>query len=151
MLRIALVAVMAFTATAGAFAQEWTKAQKEVWQVVEDGWKCYQTGNVDGIAAIIHPRYQGWDDKSFLPYSKDKSMQQYKEWKDITKLDFYDIEPARITVTENAALVDYYYSFSITTTLADKKETKERKGMYVEFYVKEGGKWLLLGDMTTHQ
>jgi hypothetical protein len=149
--RIALVAVMAFIATSGARAQEWTKAQKEVWQVVEDGWKYWQTGNVDGLAAITHPKYQGWDNKSFLPYSKDKSMQQYQEWKDFTKLDYYDIEPARITVIENAAVVDYYYNYSITITQGDKKETKDSKGRNAEFYVKEGGKWLLLGDMTTRE
>ena len=54
-------------------------------------------------------------------------------------------------MTDNAAVIDYYYDYTLTTTIADKKETKQRKGMVVEFYVKEGGKWLLLGDMTTHE
>jgi hypothetical protein len=31
----------------------------------------------------------------------------------------------------------------------DKKQVHE-KGKNVEFYVKEGGKWLLLGDMTVN-
>lgn len=151
LLKFAIVAFVAFIATTTAYAQEWTKAQNEVWQVTENTWKFYQTGNVDGVTAVLHPKYQGWDDQSFLPYSKDKSLDWFQQLKTNTTLDNYDIEPARIVVTENAAVIDYYYNYNVTIKTGDKKETKERKGMTVEFYVKEGGKWLLLGDMTVHE
>lgn len=149
--RIAAVVMMTLFATAGAFAQEWTKAQKEVWQVCENAWKDYQTGNWDGVSAYMHPNYQGWDDQTPLPYSKEKAMQLIKENFTTAKMASYDIEPARIVVVKDAALIDYYYSYTLVPTQGDKKEIKERKGMFVEFYVKEGGKWLCLGDMTTRQ
>lgn len=144
-----MLALMAIFATSGAFSQEWTKAQSEVWQVVEKAWKDYQTGNWESVAASMHPNYQGWDDHTFLPYSKEKALQQVKDYFTTAKLQSFDIEPARITVIKDAAVVNYYYYYTLVTVLADKKETLERKGMYVEFYVKDGGKWLLLGDMTT--
>ena len=150
-LRISVVVALALIATSGVLAQEWSKAQNEVWQVCENGWKNWKAGNFDGIAAIIHPKYNGWDDQTPLPYTKEKTMRQYEEWKTKTSMVSYDIEPARIIVTENAAVIDYYYSFSMIVTKDDKKETVNRKGMYVEFYVKEKGNWLLLADMTTHQ
>ena len=150
-LRIAVVLLLGLITTSGVHAQEWSKAQNEVWQVCENGWKNWKTGNTDEMAAVIHPKYHGWDDQTPLPYTKEKAMQQYEEWKAKTSLVSYDIEPARIVVTENAAVIDYYYSLIMTVTQDDKKETVKRKGMYVEFYVKEKGSWLLLADMTTHQ
>ncbi|MFO7615818.1 MAG: nuclear transport factor 2 family protein [Bacteroidales bacterium] len=149
-MKMAVLAMVTLIATAGAFAQEWTKAQKEVWQVCETAWKDYQNQNWDGVAAYMHPNYQGWDDQSPLPYSKEKAMQMIKERFTTVKLTSYDIEPARIVVLKDAALIDYYYSYTIVSMQGDKKEFKELKGMFVEFYVKEGGKWLCLGDMTTH-
>jgi hypothetical protein len=137
--------------TISVLAQEWTKEQKEVWQVCENSWKNYKAGNISFIAAVTHPKYQGWDDQSPLPYSKEKVIQLLEENKTKASVDFYEIEPARIVVTENAAVIDYYYNYSMTVTQNDKKEVVKRKGMYVEFYVKEKGSWLLLADMTTRQ
>ena len=61
----------------GASGQEWTKAQKEVWQIVEDGWMKWKTGDFDGYTAILHEKYQGWSDDDPLPYSKEKLVGQY--------------------------------------------------------------------------
>jgi len=107
--------------------------------------KCINQNNNNNLE-----KYQGWDDKSSLPISKEKAIQSYQELNKIRKLGVYDIEPARITVTENAAVIDYYYSFTATYTTGGKKESRDISGKNVEFWVKEGGKWLLLGDMTTH-
>jgi hypothetical protein len=134
--------------TANAYAQEWTKAQKEVWQVVEDGWAKWKAGDMDGMFASFHPRYQGWNDDLPLPITKEMNVAWYKEIKDMMKVNNYEINPARIVVTDNAAVVDYFFSINATYNRDDKKETKEAGGKNVEFYVKEGGKWLLLGDMT---
>jgi hypothetical protein len=150
-LRISAIVLLVLSATAGVLAQEWSKAQTEVWQVCENNWKAWKAGNIDALAATTHPKYQGWDDQTPLPYTKEKFVEQYKEWKDKISLTSYDIEPARIVVTENAAVIDYYYSYSMTVTQDDKKDNIKRNGMYVEFYVKEKGVWLLLADMTTHK
>lgn len=148
-LKCAIVALAAFIATTIAFTQEWTKAQKEVWQVVEDGWMKWKAGDIQGSAAYLHEKYQGWNDQLPLPLTKEMIIQRSKELKDIFKIDFFSINPARIVITENAAVVDYYYSFEAAYTKGDKKELIESNGQNVEFYIKEGGKWLLLGDMTT--
>jgi len=38
--------------------------------------------------------------------------------------------------------------FQVSNTVGEKKAMEESHGKNVEFYVKEGGKWLLLGDLT---
>jgi hypothetical protein len=138
-------------ATTSAFSQEWTKAQLEVWQVIENEWNAYKAGDVTALAAVIHPKYQGWDGESPLPYTKVKTVQQVGDILLVRKLNFMDIEPARITVTDNAAVVDYYYNFTFINAGDETKKVVERKGRAVEFYVKEKGSWLLLGDMGVEQ
>jgi hypothetical protein len=151
LLKYVVVAFMLFSATSSAFAQEWTKTQKEVWQVVEDSWTKWKAGDIEGSIAYLHDKYQGWSDNVPLPYTKEQIRQYFQEMKNAMKIEYFELNPARIVVTENAAVVDYYYGYEATYTKGEKKETKESQGKNTEFYVKEGGKWLLLGDMTTHK
>jgi hypothetical protein len=148
-LKCAVVVFTAFIATTTAFSQEWTKAQNEVWQIVEDSWTKWKTGDFEGVAACLHEKYQGWNDQMPLPITKQRVKQSNLEMKDIMKLEHFSLNPARIVITENAAVVDYYYMYEGTYTRGEKKELMESHGQNVEFYIKEGGKWLLLGDMTT--
>lgn len=41
-------------ATTNTFAQELTKAQKEVWQIVEDSWMKWKSGDIEGVTAFMH-------------------------------------------------------------------------------------------------
>ena len=147
LLRLALVAMVAIITTS-VFAQEWTKEQKAVWQTVENTWMKWKAGDPDGAVASLHPKYQGWSDESPLPMNRDAVLQWFRSMKDKQTVDGYMINPARIAVTENAAIVHYYYQYSVTYTVGDQKKHEEGKGKYTEFYVKEGGRWLCLGDMS---
>lgn len=150
LLRLALVAMIAIITTS-VFAQEWTKEQKEVWQTVENSWMKWKAGDPDGATAALHPKYQGWSDESPLPMNRDAVIQWFRSMKENMTVEGYMINPARIAVTENAAVVHYYYQFSVTYTMGDQKKHEEGSGKYVEFYVKEGGKWLCLGDMSVEE
>ena len=148
-LKFTLVALMAFIATTGVYTQEWTKAQTEVWQIVEDSWAKWKAEDFAGGAAYVHEKYQGWNDQMPLPMTKAMLIKQNQELKDISKLIRFSLNPARIVITENAAVVDYYYRAETTYKADDKTVPYNFHGQNAEFYVKEGGKWLLLGDMTT--
>ena len=150
LVKSALVAVITLMAT-HVFAQEWTKTQLEVWQVVEDGWKKWKAGDIAGEIALLHPKFQGWSSEEPVPLSKETTSQLYYSMKDNLTLDYYLLNPVRIVVLENAALVDYYFRYSISFTWGEQKKQEEGYGKIAEFYVKEGGKWLLLGDMTIHE
>jgi len=148
-LKCSVVVFIALIATTTAFTQEWTKAQKEVWQIVEDGWTKWKANDIQGTTAYVHEKYQGWNDQLPLPITKERVIQQYQEMKDNFTINYFSLNPARIVITENAAVVDYYYWYEATYTRGEKKELLELRGQNAEFYVKEDGKWLLLGDMTT--
>jgi hypothetical protein len=144
-----MVMVIAFIVTANVFAQEWTKAQLEVWQVVEDSWTAWKADDIEGMAATIHEQYQGWNDQLPLPITKEMVIESYQNT-DFGKLDYFTLNPARIVITDNAAVVDYYFEFKgVIEHEEEENEAYYVNGQNVEFYVKEGGKWLMLGDMTT--
>lgn len=149
-LKYAAIALFALFMTSTAIAQEWTKEQKEVWQTVDNMWSKWKAGDVTAVSAAFHEKYQGWNGEMPLPIGKEKMVAMFSEMKDMMKIDYYSIEPARIVVSGNAAVVDYYFNFSTTSTVGDTKKQEDGNGKNVEFYVKEGGKWLLLGDMSVY-
>ena len=148
LISLVLIASMMLLLAAATFAQEWTKEQSEVWKVVEDSWVKWKAGDIDGMTASFHDKYQGWSSDAPLPMGKADVVKWYNDMKGMMKINYYFIEPARIAMTKSGALVDYYFSFNATYTSGDKSEAVATKGKNVEFYVLEGGKWLLLGDMT---
>ncbi len=142
-----IAAVMLCSATS-ALAQEWTKEQSELWNVVMNTWVTWKAGDIDGMAVYFHEKYQGWSSDAPLPVGKTEIFKWYKEMKEFMKVDYISAEPARIVITKNAAVVDYYFSVNATYTRGEEKKSEVMKGKNVEFYVKEDGKWLMLGDMT---
>ena len=149
-MQIAVMAMVMVFFAGAASAQEWSKEQAEVWQVVENTWKGWADGDAAAVFASIHDKYQGWSDDSPIPMGK-KSMEKWVyTMKDGMSMNFYNIEPARITVLKDAAVVDYFYYMNISWKMGDQSGSEETKGKVVEFYVKDGGKWMLLGDMMTH-
>jgi ketosteroid isomerase-like protein len=150
-LKIAVIAFVAFIATTTAFAQEWTKEQKEVWKVVEDSWTSWKAGDIEGATDCIHEKYQGWNEESPLPLNKAMVKAWFNEMKEKGKADYFSLNPARIVVYENAAVVDYFFNISVTYTVGETKKQETAKGRNAEFYVKVSGKWLLLGDMTVYE
>ncbi len=151
MIRISAAAVIILFTALTVDAQEWTKEQMDVWKVVQDSWKGWKSGDVNAVGAALHEKYQGWSDQSPIPIGKQSMMEWYSSMKDMVSVNYYSIEPARITVLKTAAVVDYFCFMNISWGMGDEKKSEEIKGKIVEFYVKEGEKWLLLGDMMVHE
>jgi len=151
LLKFAMVAFALFLATTTVFAQEWTKEQKEVWKVVEDSWTSWKAGDIEGATACIHEKYQGWNETSPLPMTKEMVKAWFNEMKTKGTVDYFSLNPARIVVYENAAVVDYFFNLSVTYTVGEEKKQEAARGRNAEFYVKVSGKWLLLGDMTVYE
>jgi|OpeIllAssembly_1097287.scaffolds.fasta_scaffold296288_1 ketosteroid isomerase-like protein len=141
-----LCVCFALIATISVYSQDWSKEQKEIWKLVEDEWAIWKNGDVEGLSALMHEKYQSWNNSMPLPVSKSMSVDFYKQMKDSFKVNYYSINPARITVTDNSAAVFYYYSMNYTFGEGESGKSKQMEGKYAEFYTKEGNKWLLLAD-----
>jgi len=142
------VIVFSFLGVSTLIAQEWTKEQKEVWETVENMWIKWKANDLEGAFANVHENYLGWNNSDPMPTSKTKWMNSVKMNKDQISEEYYDIEPARIVVQGDAAVVHFYFSFSYLYTKGDEKHKIGYHGKWSEFFVKEGGEWMLLGDLT---
>lgn len=143
-----VVLLIAFLGASTLNAQDWTKDQKEVLDVIENAWAKWQEGDFDASVASIHEKYLGWNQEDPLPTTKTKWVKSIEKMKDYVKLVDYDIEPARILVYKDVAVVHYYFEQTMSVTKNDTTTEINFKGKNAEFLIKEGGKWLLIGDMT---
>lgn len=134
-----------FLFVTSAFAQEWTKDQLELWTSIEATWAKWKSGDTEGSLAAFHEGYLGWSNEYPMPADKAKVTKMWNMMKDDYEVMFLDLEPVRIVVVGDAAVAHYYFNFYAKFM----GEEKSVKGKNSEFYIKEGGKWLLLGDFTT--
>jgi hypothetical protein len=72
-------------------------------------------------------------------------MKEYLKY--VTNRDYY-AAPARIVVIGDAAVVHYYYWMSWVYDDGTNKKDGSVKGKWSEFFIKENGKWMCIGDMT---
>lgn len=139
---VMLGAVMLLVST-NLHAQEWSAAQKEVWKNVEAYWALDAAGNLDGFMSYFHDSYMGWDMNEPVPVDKATVRKfvdyEYKNQKTIV----YNIKPVGINVIGNFAIVDYYYTRIAKD--ADGKD-KARSGRWADILMKQGDKWVLVGD-----
>jgi hypothetical protein len=145
---VLLLTAITFLGVSTVHAQEWTKDQQEVWQVIETAWEYYQVENYDAAFESIHEKYLGWNHEDPLPTGKAKWMKTMETMKEFGKLTYYDLDPARILVYDNVAVVHYYFTQTIAYTKDGETTDYTMKGKNAEFLIKEGGDWFLIGDMT---
>ncbi len=144
---VSFIALLFFV-SANIYSQNWSEEQLEVWAVVEKSWDGWKNGDTEALLSTFHEEYQGWSNRDQLPMSKALVKNVYEAMSSISTLSNYMINPARIVIAGNAAVVDYVFEFSAVYTSEEGDMPYNVTGKNAEFYVKEGGEWLLLGDMT---
>lgn len=103
-------------------AQEWTTEEQAVWQEVDKMWANYKACDISEAFANIHEDYLGWNKKAPMPISKEKWFNGTKDFMVTVSDQYYDIEPARIAVYKNVAVVHYDHSYSYVNNKNNKKE-----------------------------
>ena len=124
-------------------AQEWSPAQKDVWKNVEAYWALDAAGNTDGFLAYFHPDYAGWSLNNPAPTGKATATKFITYQHKTSKTIVYDLQPAAIKIHGNVAFVHYHY-VQINKDAAGKD--KETSGRWTDILMKQGDKWLLIGD-----
>lgn len=143
-----VILLIAFLGTTTLNAQEWTSDQKTVWNEVEKMWANWKDGNIDEAFANVHEQYLGWNNSAPMPISKGKWVQSEKDFMASVSNQNYDIEPARIVIYKNVAVVHYYFNYSFVLTNGEKKEQHSYSGKWSAFFVLEKSLWLMIGDFT---
>ena len=148
--KFAAIATLLFTFLAGSTltAQEWTKDQLDVWKKVDSMWAKWQANDIDGLADLIHENYLGWGNSSPMPESKAKWVGSRKKYSPMMSMQDYDIEPVRIHVERNTAVIHYYFSYSYMLDLDGEKKWVSQEGKWTAYMIMEKDLWQLIGDFT---
>ena len=124
-------------------AQEWSAAQKEVWKNVQAYWELGAKQDLEGMLAYFHPDYSGWANEEALPSAKSYTRKWIEQEFKSRKTLVYDIKPVAIKIHGNTAFVHYYFSTLVRES--DGRE-KSESGRWTDILLKQGDKWLLIGD-----
>jgi ketosteroid isomerase-like protein len=123
-------------------AQQWSDAQKEVWEGVENYWKISTSDPLEFLE-YFDDSYLGWSYDNETPGTKDAAVKSFKYWTTKGKRQFYTLTPARIWVEGNFAFAHYYYS---EVTERNDGTPRQEKGRWTDILMKKNGKWMLVGD-----
>jgi ketosteroid isomerase-like protein len=124
-------------------AQEWSPAQKDVWKNVNDYWAQMAKGDVSGFMEYFHPDYSGWENGEKLPSNKEETRKWITYGFQGVKIPLYEIKPLSIKIYGDVAFVHYYY-----TTVKEMPDGKKKveTGRWTDILLKQGNKWVLIGD-----
>jgi hypothetical protein len=118
-----------------AFGEEWTAAQKEVWNVIEDNWIKVVEGDLKAIEAGIHDDALSWKYNKETPLKKDGTMFGYERWVKFARPVTYELKPYAIQILGDIANVFYSYKWK-------SKGRHSGHSRVLMTLKKENGKWL---------
>lgn len=93
--------------------------------------------------SYFHDDYSGWFNLDALPSTKAETRKFVSQDFASNKVLVQEIKPVAIKVHGDFAIVHYYY-----TRIVQNKEGKEntRTGNWTDILMKQGDKWVLIGD-----
>lgn len=124
-------------------AQQWTDAQKEVWETVKTYNNLAAKGNIDGFLSYFDETYNGWSYDLDAPGGKEQIITFVRYWFPNSKILYQTLTPATIWVNGNYAYVHYYYT---QYTKDNEGKKKWEKGRWTDILMNKDGKWVLVGD-----
>jgi ketosteroid isomerase-like protein len=143
MMIVALLLLLVAHTIPALCEEKWTPEQKEIWAVEEKCWSLNKPTDLEALMSLYHPDYRGWNYLSPLPSGKDQVRKWMGYYMNEGEVAIYDIRPVEIFVRGNVAFAHYYYRI---ITKDKKGEEKAESGRWTDIFMKEGGKWLCIGD-----
>ena len=106
-------------------------------------WALYAKGDIKGFLDYFHKDYCGWSNDAAVPSGKEVSQKWLEYMYQGSKVPLYQIDPVCIKVFGNTAFVHYYYDMIRESSDGKKSHST---GRWTDILLKEGGKWLVIGD-----
>jgi ketosteroid isomerase-like protein len=126
-----------------AFGQEWSAAQKAVWDNVKTYWDLGDKGDVEGYLSYLHDDYRGWGNGSPLPLRKADVRKGVSHFFKLEKPELTWIEPVNIQILDDVAIVHYFFALHFKD---EEGKVQNRSGRWMDVLVKQGDRWLLIAD-----
>jgi len=139
--------IIVLLSSSAIFSQKWNRKQKDVWTVVEKSWTDWKSGNTEAVKASLHDSYHGWSNDQPFPIGKNAETSMFEWMTASSEIQYFMLDPVRIVVVKNVAVVHYFVTFSIQRTEGEETIIETTSGKNAETYIRKRGKWLLLGAM----
>ena len=110
--------------------------QKMFWEKTQKGWEKWKKGDIESFKAGIHKDFTSWPRNKVFPENKDAYTNRLFS---ITLIS-YKLDPVKISISGNLALVMLYWTFTC--------QYGQFSGRTTNIYMKQDGKWYLTGNMT---
>ena len=106
----------------------------------------YQQGNFDEFFKHIHKDYLGWTNSEPIPTTKSEWRKSAEKYSKTRKIVDVNLSLARMRITGDVAVVYYYLDYQVTHEKQSVPVLFHVKGKETDYFVKEGGKWYLIGQ-----
>jgi hypothetical protein len=123
------------------YAEEWNDEQKEVWNNIQVGWENIKRNDAEALMAGIHPNAVIWWSTTTSPHRAELLQHTYEKWFSWDKSVSSELQPLRIEIYDNVAIIAYYVTWK-----GDKGSAKDK---VLSFYKKQGDKWLQIGSLSS--
>ena len=127
-----------------AFGQ-WSDKQTEIWNVIQSTWSEETEESGKWPTKFATPDYQSWGQDEALPQMLETLDRTLKYWNKHSKLKFYRLVPASITLNEDVAVVNYYATEYRETTEGSRSRSVTA---ITETLVFRDGRWRFLASST---
>lgn len=124
-----------------AQAQEWTPAQREVWQALE---ACWSSDNIDKAMTCVHDDYVSFQAAAGVPLNKADLRATWGHTLETAEQLWVYRKPLNIDVRGDVAVVLYVVDF-VERSRSTGVETTGKYN-WTEVFVKEDGVWRALTD-----
>ena len=124
-----------------ASGEEWTEAQKEVWNVIEDRWIKVVEGDLKTLEAGIHDDAISWRFNKSDPFGKISMNRLYERWIAYSRPVTYELNPHAIQILGDIANVFYSYRWKA-------KEGYSGHNRALISFKKQEDKWLIISSFS---
>ena len=124
-------------------AQTWSAEQQEVWQNVQTYWDLSINEDLDGWLSYFHDDFLGWVKGQSFPTTKADRRASMMRSMETTDNVLCTLKPIGIKVHGNVAIVHYFFSY---TDVDAKGEEHSAAGHWTDILMKQGNKWVMIGD-----
>jgi ketosteroid isomerase-like protein len=140
-----LVLAMGMTALLAhsAAGQEWSPAQREVWEAVEALWAASESGSAAAWSATISDDYRGMSVNEAGPTTKAQGRAWRQHYVTTRTTRARTLIPLSIDIHGDVAIVFYGYQLIMET---DAEGETFESGRWMDVYRNTDGRWLLIAD-----
>jgi ketosteroid isomerase-like protein len=126
---------------AALIAQEWSDAQQEVLDALQEYAQVSMTGDVEEIMSYFHTQFSAWDYAQEQPVALDAFRASIDYYYSEYRQTSFDIQASAIHVYGDVAIAHLYYQEAFTDEAGVETPVS---GRWTATLVKNNGRWLFL-------